>query len=106
MGRARNGEGPTLIEAMTFRLQGHSLGDDSHYMAEGELQNAIENDPVPALRGLLLEQQHATEEQLTELEEINESTLNEAIEFAYASDYPDVSENRIDVFKEEVESDV
>lgn len=104
--RARNGEGPTLIEAMTFRLQGHSLGDDSHYMAEGELQYAIENDPVPALRALLLSEEHLGEEALVEIETNNENSLNEAIEFAYSSDYPDIRENRLDVFKEEVNGDV
>ena len=100
--RARRGEGPTLIEAMTFRFHGHSLGDNSHYMQEGELEAAVKNDPVPALRETILGKAHASEEELYQLESENLAKLDEAIDFAYSSDYPDVDEIRFDVFEKEV----
>ena len=100
--RARKGDGPTLIEAMTFRFQGHSLGDNSHYMQEGELDEAVTNDPVPALRQALIEQNLATEESLCELENDNIALLDEAIDFAYSSSYPEVTEIKSDVFEQEV----
>jgi 2-oxoisovalerate dehydrogenase E1 component len=47
--RARNGEGPTLIEAMLGRMRGHSEGDDSlKVVPEDELQGYLDQDPVPA----------------------------------------------------------
>jgi acetoin:2,6-dichlorophenolindophenol oxidoreductase subunit alpha len=47
-------EGPTLVEAMTFRFHGHLLSDDMAYMPPGELDRARAADPVPAFRGWLL----------------------------------------------------
>lgn len=100
--RARAGEGPTLIEAMTFRLSGHSTGDDSHYMPKGELQEAAKNDPVPALRAALLDESHATEAEIERIEMENGQLLDEAVAFALASPYPEVIENRRDVFSQEI----
>ena len=53
--RARAGEGPTLIEAMTFRFQGHVFGDADAYMAPGEKEAAMARDPVPRFRAWLIE---------------------------------------------------
>jgi pyruvate dehydrogenase E1 component alpha subunit len=44
--RARNGEGPTLIEAMTERIVGHYIGDAQTYRTEGELDRALANEPI------------------------------------------------------------
>ena len=100
--RARNGEGPALIEAMTFRFSGHSVGDSNHYMADGELASAIENDPVPVMRKSLIDKGHASEKMLADVEEGNMRELDEAVKFAYASDYPEGVELKIDVFENEV----
>jgi 2-oxoisovalerate dehydrogenase E1 component len=56
IGRARNGEGPTLIEAMLGRMRGHSEGDDSLKMVPGEqLEGFLAADPLPGYRRLLEE---------------------------------------------------
>lgn len=102
IGRARTGNGPTLIEAMTFRFCGHSLGDGGHYMGEGELDRAMAQDPVVALKKYLLQEGYASEEVLTQIEEGNTELLDSAVEFAYASDYPEVSELKVDVFEQEI----
>ncbi|MDI6911722.1 thiamine pyrophosphate-dependent dehydrogenase E1 component subunit alpha [Nocardioides sp.] len=52
--RARGGEGPTLIEAMTYRQSGHSRADPATYRPEGELDAWLARDPI-----LLLEQRLA-----------------------------------------------
>jgi TPP-dependent pyruvate/acetoin dehydrogenase alpha subunit len=52
--RARAGEGPTMIEAMTDRIVGHYIGDAQTYRADGELDAAIANEPITRLRKKLL----------------------------------------------------
>ncbi|MCG2840553.1 thiamine pyrophosphate-dependent dehydrogenase E1 component subunit alpha [Sandaracinobacter sp. RS1-74] len=99
--RARAGEGPTLIEAMTFRFNGHLLGDDSHYIPKAEMEAAKAADPVPALRRTLLETQ-VSEATLAALEAEITAQVAEAAQFALDSPYPDLRENRIDVLDVEM----
>lgn len=101
--QARTGGGPTLIEAMTFRLNGHLLGDDSHYIPREELETAKARDPVPALRNRLLEMQ-VPESELTALEEKINDEVAAAARFALDSPYPAVEENRRDVFDTEIQA--
>jgi pyruvate dehydrogenase E1 component alpha subunit len=100
--RARDGGGPTLIEAKTFRFFGHVLGDQDGYMDKGEKEAWKAKDPVPAFRKWLIASKHASEEELSELEEAIETELDEALEFTLASPYPDIAELRRDVFEEEM----
>jgi TPP-dependent pyruvate/acetoin dehydrogenase alpha subunit len=100
--RARAGEGPTLIEALTFRFYGHVLGDDSHYMKENELATAMSNDPVPKLRALLIDNKIASPEAIEALEAAIKQELNEAVDFALSSEYPGLEEMTTDVFGEGV----
>jgi pyruvate dehydrogenase E1 component alpha subunit len=100
--RARSGEGPTLIEAKTFRFQGHVFGDADSYMLKGEKEAAMARDPVPAYRKWLIEQGHATEASLAKLEEAINAEITAAVEFALSSPVPDISELRRDVFAQEV----
>jgi TPP-dependent pyruvate/acetoin dehydrogenase alpha subunit len=53
--RARTGEGPTLVEALTYRQVGHSRTDPAKYRPEGELDKWLERDPILLLRKHLLE---------------------------------------------------
>src|SRR6218665_808002 len=100
--RARAGEGPTLIEAMTYRFFGHVFGDADNYMDKARKAEAIENDPVPRFRAQLIATGVATEEQLAEMEAAIEQEIDEAVEFALASEFPDVEELKRDVFAEEI----
>jgi pyruvate dehydrogenase E1 component alpha subunit len=100
--RARAGEGPTLIEATTFRFNGHVFGDADSYMSKGEKEAAMARDPVPAFRKWLIEQGYATEASLTKLEEEVNAEISAAVEFALSSPVPDISELRRDVFAQEM----
>jgi pyruvate dehydrogenase E1 component alpha subunit len=100
--RARAGEGPTLIEAVTFRFFGHNMGDDDSYMDEGEKAAWIAKDPVPRYRAWLVAQGHATESQLAAMEADIEGEVAEAFKFAMDSPFPDVAELRRDVYRDEV----
>ena len=96
--RARNGGGPTLIEAKTFRFQGHVMGDADGYMEAGEKTYAMARDPVPLYRDWLIKEKHAAEEDMAELEASIDADLKEALEFALESDFPHVEELERDVF--------
>ena len=100
--RARAGDGPTLIEAMTFRFHGHVFGDADNYMDKAQKKAAIAADPVPAFRTTLIEQGAATEEQLAGMEAEIEKALDAAVEFALASPFPDLDELMSDVYGEAV----
>jgi acetoin:2,6-dichlorophenolindophenol oxidoreductase subunit alpha len=54
-GRARAGDGPTLVEAKTYRHKGHSRGDPAKYRPPGELEAWLERDPIARLRRRLLD---------------------------------------------------
>jgi len=100
--RARDGEGPTLIEAITFRFNGHVFGDDDAYMPKDEKAAAMENDPLPRFRAQLIASGVATEEQLAGIEADIDARIEEAIEYALSSDVPPVEELTRDVYAEEV----
>ena len=100
--RARAGEGPTLIEAMTFRFFGHVFGDADKYMDQDQKKAAMAADPLPLFRAELIAAGIATEQELTEMEARIESDLDEAVEFALSSEYPALDELKRDVFAEEI----
>jgi len=96
--RARRGEGPTLIEARTFRFSGHVYGDDGHYIPKEEYAAALARDPVPAMRQMLLDRGIASAAQLEEIETAIEREVDEAVDFALSSPVPDVAELGRDVY--------
>lgn len=100
--RARAGDGPTLLECMTFRFRGHVIGDNDKYMTKEEKDAAMAADPLPALRQRLIDEGHATEEQLAALQAELEAEVADAQEFGLASEVPSLDELRRDVFAEEM----
>jgi pyruvate dehydrogenase E1 component alpha subunit len=55
MSRARDGEGPSLVEALTYRHGGHSRADPGKYRPDDEVQAWLARDPLPSYRARLLE---------------------------------------------------
>jgi pyruvate dehydrogenase E1 component alpha subunit len=100
--RARDGEGPTLLECKTFRFMGHVLGDDDKYMTKEEKAAAMEKDPLPAFRARLIAEGHATEEQLSRMQADTQAEVDDAMAFGLASAFPSIDELRRDVFAEEI----
>ena len=98
--RARAGDGPTLVEAMTYRFMGHFYGDQMPYMDQEEYQAALAADPLPRFRTMLLEAGHATEDDLAAIEQAAGAEADDAVEFAFASPPPDPSELFEDVYAE------
>lgn len=98
--RARNGNGPTLIEIETYRYFGHFEGDPQVYRPDNEVERLKENDPIDNLEAYLLDNDISTEEDLEEIREEKTEEIEEAIEYARESDYPDVKEAYKDVYSE------
>jgi acetoin:2,6-dichlorophenolindophenol oxidoreductase subunit alpha len=85
--RARDGGGPSLVEAATYRFSGHSRADPAAYRPPGELETWKQRDPVKLYRGRLLELGVA-ESVLRELETAVERAVDLATEAAKASPPP------------------
>ncbi|WP_202076759.1 thiamine pyrophosphate-dependent dehydrogenase E1 component subunit alpha [Caldalkalibacillus salinus] len=88
--RGRNGEGPTLIEAITYRLTPHSSDDDDRtYRDQEEVQEAKKLDAINKFRTYLLEAGVLTEEQIKAIDEEIAEEVDEATEYAENAPYPD-----------------
>jgi len=98
--RARNGEGPTLVEARTFRLQGHLFGQDFSYVPKEELKAAEERASMELLRQGISECQ-VSEADLKRVEEEVDAEIEDAVAFAMDSELPDADEIRFDVYEKE-----
>jgi len=96
--RARRGDGPTLIEAVCHRLQGHAFGSDVSHMDKEALKRAKDIAPLPTFRARLLAGRVATEQELSAIEVAARSEVDEAIAFARAAPSPDPAELYTDVF--------
>src|SRR5205809_1192020 len=89
--RARKGEGPTLVEAVTYRWGGHSMRANlPEYRTKEEEREWMERDPIARFRNHLVDGKRATPIRLKELEESVELDLDRAVEFAKASPEPTV----------------
>ncbi len=89
--RARVGDGPTLVEAMTYRWGGHSMRANlPDYRTKEEEREWMERDPIARLESALVEGGIVSPSRLKELRELVEAELDEAIAFATASPEPTV----------------
>ncbi|MBC8504167.1 MAG: thiamine pyrophosphate-dependent dehydrogenase E1 component subunit alpha [Chloroflexi bacterium] len=86
--RALSGEGPTLIEAKTYRHRGHYEGDPMIYRPDGELEEWQKRDPIPAFRKRLIESEIISEGELEELMGSVQEQLDEAVGFAANAPIP------------------
>jgi len=98
--RARAGEGPTLIEALTFRFNGHLIGDMGEYIPKAEYQAALAADPYPRYRQWLIDDGHAGAADLDKLEADIKAEVDESVAFAFDSPLTDPSEITRDVYAE------
>ena len=89
--RARAGEGPTLIECVTYRHGGHHVNDPGLYLPKDELQRWKERDPLIVLRARLAGA-GIDDDEIAAIDERVEGVVDEAIEFATASPNPSVEE--------------
>ncbi|HEU4866073.1 MAG TPA: thiamine pyrophosphate-dependent dehydrogenase E1 component subunit alpha, partial [Actinomycetota bacterium] len=89
--KARDGGGPTLIESMTLRMEGHAVHDDAFYVPKELFEEWAKRDPIERFRGWLRENAEMTDEEEDEVAAGVKRTLNQAIERAETSPLPDPS---------------
>lgn len=98
IGRARRGEGPTLIEVKTDRLFGHFQGDPEVYRPKDEVPRLRENDPIKRFRNYLLQSGTATQAEIEQLDDEVRKIVEDAFTFARESPYPAPEEALLHVF--------
>lgn len=101
--RARAGKGPTLLECVAPRLQGHAFGSDTGHMDQSALTQAIADAPLVTVRSRLLSEGLASEAELAAIEGEARAAVDDALEFAQSSPQPDLSELTRDVFASEAD---
>jgi pyruvate dehydrogenase E1 component alpha subunit len=90
--RARAGEGPTLIEALTYRFRGHSLADPDELRSKEEKDEWFPRDPIKRFETYLLDQNLVTLDDLKAIQQKIQAQVDESVEFAEQSPEPDPSE--------------
>jgi len=96
--RARDGEGPTLLEMKTYRYRGHSVSDPQKYRSKDEVEEYKDQDPIIKVRKTILENNFATEATLQEIDEKIKGIVEASVKFAEDSPWPDDSEVLKDVY--------
>jgi len=95
--RARMGEGPTFIEAMTYRLWGHMMGDPEVYRTKEEVAEAREKEPILRLASRLKALGYSDAD-LTRIEAQAADVISDALQFAQSSPAPEPEDALNDVF--------
>ncbi len=96
--RARKGFGPTLIEPLTYRYVGHFEGDSEEYRTKEEVEMWSSLDPIRRLENRILRLNYADNEILAKLREEARKQVQDAMDFALRSPYPDPNEALTGVF--------
>ncbi len=98
--RARDGEGPYILEVKTYRYRGHSMSDPAKYRSKEEVDTVkTTRDPIEHVKKLLAEAK-ATEDEIKAIDAEIKSIVAEAVQFAQESPEPDPSELYTDVYVE------
>ncbi len=96
--KARNGDGPTFIECVTFRFRGHYFGDRMPYIPKAQLEAAMAADPVPAFRRTLIDSGVASDDELSGIDEGALTAVEEALKAVLAAEAPTIEELDKDVY--------
>jgi len=96
-------DGPYILEIKTYRYRGHSMSDPAKYRTREEVQKMRdERDPIEAVRILLLEGNHASEDDLKAIDKEIKKVVNESADFAKESPEPHLDELWTDIYATEV----
>jgi pyruvate dehydrogenase E1 component alpha subunit len=99
----REGNGPYILEMLTYRYRGHSMSDPAKYRTREEVEKVrTTHDPIEQVRARLIEWKWASEDELKKIDAQVRAVVNEAAEFATNDPEPDPSELWTDVYKESV----
>ena len=104
--RARDGEGPTLIEAKTYRWMGHYIGDPASYRPEKEAEEWKKKCPIKRFKEKLLKEELLQENELEKIEKEVKERIEEAVAFARKSPLPKLEEALEDVYANQESDEV
>lgn len=99
--RARAGDGPSLVENLTYRWRGHSKSDRNRYRTKEEIADWMARDPIKQMSDLLVTHKVMSAEDIASLETETERVIEDAIAFANASPSPVVSDATRFVYTDE-----
>ncbi len=95
----RDGNGPIILEMLTYRYRGHSMSDPAKYRSKEEVDKVrTEHDPIEQVRSRLLKKGFASEDALKKIDADVRAIINEAAEFATNDAEPDPAELWSDVY--------
>ncbi|MEI6184943.1 MAG: pyruvate dehydrogenase (acetyl-transferring) E1 component subunit alpha [Bacteroidota bacterium] len=96
--RAREGDGPTLLELKTYRYKGHSISDPQKYRTKEEVEEYKDQDPINKVLNTILENNFATQAEIDAINSKIDHLVEESVKFAEESPWPDDSEVYKDVY--------
>ena len=96
--RAREGDGPTLLEMKTYRYKGHSISDPQKYRSKEEVDDYKEQDPIQRVLKTILDSKFATAVEIEEIDNKINAIVEASVKFAEESPLPDDSEVYKDVY--------
>jgi pyruvate dehydrogenase E1 component alpha subunit len=99
--RAREAGGPTFLEIKTYRYKGHSMSDPAKYRSKEELEEYKEQDPINKVLEVIRTNNWAREEQIEQINEKVMQEVEESVQFAEESPWPDDSELYKDIYVED-----
>ncbi len=94
----RKGKGPYFLEIRTYRYKGHSMSDPQKYRTKEEVASYKAQDPIQHVKEMLLDKKWASEDWIKDINAKVKDIVNESVEFAENSPYPDASEIYEDVY--------
>jgi pyruvate dehydrogenase E1 component alpha subunit len=98
MTKAREERAPQLVEAVTYRFRGHSMADPEEYRSKEEVEEWRERDPIETFRKRLADEGVMSEDEFKELDEKVTKVVDESVEFADASPFPDLDTLYDDIY--------
>jgi pyruvate dehydrogenase E1 component alpha subunit len=104
VGRARRGGGPTLLVCETFRFEGHHEGDDGFYRTEEEVERWKRRDPLRTYPAKLRQENVVSEDDVERMRAEARAEVEEAVEFAKESAFPDAEAAYEGLYADEVGS--
>ena len=98
----RSGNGPYILEMVTYRYRGHSMSDPQKYRTKDEVDGYKAMDPIEGIKAALLKEYNVTEDDLKPIDKEVKDIVAEAAQFSQDSPLPDAAELWTDVLKEVV----
>ena len=99
--RARDGEGPTLLEMKTYRYRGHSMSDAQLYRTKDEVEEYKKIDPITQVLDIIKEKKYATDAEIEAIDERVKDLVEECATFAEESPFPEAQQLYDVVYEQE-----